>query len=584
MPLECRADEAEGMLSPSSASVPPGGPVPGSAPAHRPRSRRRRIATVAVLVPVLVIAGCAAFVGVGAIVSGVGSARPVDTVGAVEFDAPLAVPPLAPSTVDPDGTRVFTLQPQRGTSEFRAGVSTETLGYNGTYLGPTLRAERGERVRVDVQNALADPTTLHWHGMHLPAAIDGGPHQTIAPGGRTSPEWTIDQPAATLWYHPHPHGETEDQVARGLAGLFLLGDETEAQVDLPREYGVDDIPVVVQDMSIGGSSSTGGGGGFVGALGNEVLVNGTLAPYLDVSTSSVRLRLLNASTARTYNFGLSDGREFAMIASDGGLLAEPHTTDGIRLSPGERAEIVVSMTPGERVVLRSNPPDLGMPEVTAAGNGGTDRFDVLELRAAPTLKPVPDVPDTLAEIDDLSATDAVTTRRFELNGFTINNAAMDMRRIDEVVTLGTTEEWVVENGMAMPHNFHIHDVQFQVESVGGEPPGPELSGWKDTIYLAPDVEYRLVMRFEDYADPDLPYMYHCHLLAHEDSGMMGQFVVVERGERAGTPPDHDGAATGTSSGGDTSRESPGAPTPGETPHGENPDGFGPRETGTEHVH
>lgn len=573
------------MLSPSSASTQPAAFTAAQDPVvpagGRGRRRRRPLAVVAALVPVVLVGGCGVLVGVGALTNGLGSASPVDTVGAVDFENPLAIPDPAPSTVDPDGTRVFTLNPQRGTSEFREGLGTETLGYNGAYLGPTLMAARGERVRVDVRNSLPEATTVHWHGMHVPPEVDGGPHQLIAPGGRTSPSWTIDQPAATLWYHPHPHGETEDQVARGLAGLFLINDDEQPRLALPSRYGVDDVPVIVQDATLGSDdAASGGGDAFVGALGPELLVNGTLAPYLDVSTTQVRLRLVNASTARTYNFGLSDEREFAMIASDGGLLGEPFMTDGIRLSPGERAEIVVTMTPGERVVLRSTAPDLGMPEVTASRNGGTDRFDVLELRAGTSLEPLPAVPETLAEIEELRPTDARSTRTFELNGFTINNRPMDMGRIDEVVTLGTTETWVVANGMGMPHNFHIHDVQFQVESVGGEPPGQELGGWKDTIYLEPEVEYRLTLRFEDYSDPDLPYMYHCHLLAHEDSGMMGQFVVVKPGERAGTPPPHDdgsGASGTDGTDGDSSR--------GDTPREKARDGFGPRETeGTQHVH
>lgn len=457
----------------------------------------------------------------------------VSTVGAVDFDRELTIPALAPSTIE-NGVRVFELTAKSGSSEFRDGVDTPTWGFNGTYLGPTLRAARGEQVAVRVRNELGEPTTVHWHGMHLPAAMDGGLHQTVDPGGQWDPTWLIDQPAATLWYHPHPHGETEQHVRNGLAGMFLLDDPVEAALPLPREYGVDDVPVIVQDVAFASDGSLDDrDGGFTGHLGDEVLVNGTLGPYLEVSTDVVRLRLLNASTARIYGFGFDDGREFATIASDGGLLESPVPLTRLTLSPGERAEILVTMTPGESVVLRSEGPDLGGTLGFLGGSAGAgDRFDLLELRAASTLERRGEVPETLAPLERLDVGDATAERRFVLDDTQINNERMDMGRIDEVVELGATEIWTVRNNMAWAHNFHVHDVQVQILDIAGAPPPPEFSGWKDTVYLRPNEDYRLIMRFTDYADPATPYMYHCHLLRHEDEGMMGQFVVVEPGTDA----------------------------------------------------
>ena len=362
--------------------------------------------------------------------------------------------------------------------------------------------------------------------------MDGGPHQPIEPGATWTPEWTVDQPAATLWYHPHPHGETENQVERGLAGMVILHDEQERALGLPADYGVDDIPVIVQDKRFEDDGSFGTGvRGFIGPIGDEVLVNGTIGPYLDVTTTAVRLRLLNASSARVYNFALSDGRAFELVGTDGGLLAAPAPMTGIRLSPGERAEVIVRMTAGETVTLRSTPPELGIPGVIADRNAGSDRLDVLQLRAADELRTTPATPAVLAALDRLTApgdagADDAAERSFVLAGTTINDRRMDPGRIDETVTSGRTEVWAVRNTMSMPHNFHVHGVAFQVLSVGGAPPPPELSGWKDTVYLPTEVELRLIMRF-DHADRDVPYMYHCHLLAHEDDGMMGQFVVIE---------------------------------------------------------
>ena len=250
--------------------------------------------------------------------------------------------------MEPDGTRVFELTAQQGTAKPAAGVSARSWGFNGARLGPTLRAARGEHVRVEVTNALDETTSVHWHGMHLPAEADGGPHQPVEPGDTWTPSWTLDQPAATLWYHPHPHGATEDHVARGLAGMFIVDDPDGEVADaLPHDYGVDDVPVIVQDGNVDD------GGLLEADGGDQLLVNGTLGPYLDVTTERVRLRLLNASVERVYDFGLSDDRPLVMIGSDGGLLPEPVETSRVRLSPGERAEVVVQMSPGEDVVLRS---------------------------------------------------------------------------------------------------------------------------------------------------------------------------------------------------------------------------------------
>jgi bilirubin oxidase len=504
---------------------------------------RRRVATlvsgavVGAVVLVVALAACSSDTGAGVI----------DTVGTVDFVNPLAIPPLAESTMNAAGERVFDLTAQAGTTEFMPGVSTDTWGYNGSYLGPTLVAERGEDVRINVSNDLEEATTAHWHGMSLPAEMDGGPHQMVEPGAQWSPNFTIDQPAATLWYHPHRAGATEHQVEMGLAGMFLVQDDEEAALNLPRSYGVDDIPVLVQDRRFDAKGQFASDvRGYIGPIGDELLVNGTLAPFLDVTTEVVRLRLVNGSAARVYDFGFSDGRSFDLIGTDGGLLTAAAPMAGIRLSPGERAEVLVLLTPGETVNLQSSPPDLGTSAGAATRNAGDDTLDVMELRAADTLSSIGATSKHLATIEPLQHEDATVDRSFTLNGYTINNRLMDMTRIDETIEAGATEVWTVDNAMPLPHNFHVHAVQFQVLRVGTEPPPAELSGWKDTIYLEPGVRYELIMKFAEYTDANFPYMFHCHMLSHEDAGMMGQFVVVKPGGRAGTPPSaHD--ATGPQS-------------------------------------
>ncbi|QIS02597.1 multicopper oxidase domain-containing protein [Nocardia brasiliensis] len=501
----------------------------------RPRRWRRFLLILGAMVVLLALA-------VGGGVTAVYLNADVSTVGRTEFRNELAIPPLAPARLLPDGTREFELDMRSGRTEFRPGQATETWGFNGAYLGPTLRARRGEQVAVTVRNHLPEASTVHWHGMHLPAAMDGGPHQMVQAGATWQPRWTIDQPAATLWYHPHPHGATEDHVRRGLAGMFLLDDEFSETLPLPRNYGVDDLPVIVQDVKFRENELDSSHAIFrdVGFLGDQTMVNGTLAPYRTVCDELVRLRLLNASTARTYTFGFADGRGFSLVATDGGLIEQPLTLDRLPLSPGERAEIVVRMRAGERTVLRSNELDAGLDFWTQRFAGGDDTFDVLELRAADTLRPSPALPATLARPSTPDGSDSVVERRFELNLSGINGKPMAMDRIDFTVTRGTTEIWTVRNNDGMPHNFHIHDVQFRVLRRNDGPPPAALNGPKDTVFLPPNTTVRLAVRFDGPADPAAPYMYHCHLLWHEDLGMMGQFAVVEPGGSAVPPPPHHG--------------------------------------------
>jgi FtsP/CotA-like multicopper oxidase with cupredoxin domain len=452
----------------------------------------------------------------------------------VPASRPLAIPPLDEGTTT-GGTRQYTLAIDEGTHDFGRGA-TATMGVNGGYLGPTLRMRPGEDVGMAVTNRLSEPTTLHWHGMAVPARMDGGPHQLVAPGATWSPSWRVHQPAGTLWYHAHPHGSTADHVYRGVAGMIIVEDEA-APAGLPRDYGVDDIPVIVQDKRLDddgqlvfdqrGPSST-------GFLGDTVVVNGTVGPYLDVRATRTRLRLLNGSTARIYRLGLDDGRTFDLVGTDGGLLTAPVPLT--ELSPGERADVVVTMAPGEQVTLRNTSPDFG-ERVGPNSRFGTGDYDVLELRAADQLTPSPALPAALATWQRMPAPAASTTREFTIHAQIINRKPVDMGRIDEVVPTGATEVWVLRNRDPQPHNFHVHTVQFQVLDVDGAPPPPELAGWKDTVYLAPGSEVRIIATFPTWADPTWPYMYHCHLLWHEDSGLMGQFVVVDPGQVVVPPPD-----------------------------------------------
>jgi FtsP/CotA-like multicopper oxidase with cupredoxin domain len=165
---------------------------------------------------------------------------------AVVLQRPLTVPPLLEAHIE-NGEKVFSLRMIRGQTALLPGKRADTAGFNGPVLGPTIRARRGDRIRINVTNELSEVTTVHWHGMRLPAAMDGGPHQIILPGATWSPYWTVANEASTLWYHPHTVGKTGPQLYSGLAGLFIIDDPNSDGLDLPKTYGVDDLPVIVQD-------------------------------------------------------------------------------------------------------------------------------------------------------------------------------------------------------------------------------------------------------------------------------------------------------------------------------------------------
>jgi FtsP/CotA-like multicopper oxidase with cupredoxin domain len=497
---------------------------------------RRSTFTRRALIAAGIVAGGAVVVSGGSALLFFNATEPISTVGEVAFDTPLAIPPLLVPDPGEDGVKRFEFTLQTGESGILPGRRTATWGVNGPHLGPTLRMRRGDSVAMTVRNELPEETTIHWHGMHLPARMDGGPHQAIAPGETWEPEWEVDQPAATLWYHPHPHGKTAEHVYRGVAGLIIVDDdETDAQ-GLPREYGVDDIPLIVQDRNFdddgqldfdtGGLLDTFGGSPAFGIFGDTILVNGTKGPVFEATRRLTRFRILNGSNTRFYNLGFPDDRTFRLVATDNGLVpGERVELTRLRLGPGERAEIVVEMRAGDDIVLRSFEVDLDGQERQLRGN---DTFDILRVHAG-TLEDAADLPETLPGEGAPEPPNDATVRDIVLEGHNrINGEKMDMARIDEVVPADALEVWEVSSS-SNPHTFHIHGATFHVLAVEGDAPPPTLRGPKDTVYVNDGHAVTLAVRFRDFVDAEMPYMYHCHLLRHEDNGMMGQFVVVEPG-------------------------------------------------------
>lgn len=464
---------------------------------------------------------------------------------------PLPIPPLMSGRLE-GSVRIYDLDLMRGQSNFLPGVKTATLGINGPYLGPTLHLRNGEKIRLNVKNNIGEPTTIHWHGLHVPAIADGGPHQVIGAGETWSPSFEVKQQAGLFWYHPHLLHKTGLHAYLGMAGAIRVDNAETNGLPLPKTYGVDDIPMVLQDKrfnrdgSLQYSSSM--HDGMMGMKGDILLVNGGVAPVFKATTTKLRLRFLNGSNARTYNLGFKDNRDFHIIAGDGSLLPEPVKMNRAVIAPGERIEIVVDIS-------GNSPADLVTYPYQTAGTGrgrgrgmmgrgmmgmmsdDGRRFEVLRIVPGENLAPSPEIPAKLASLPRLNPNDAAQTRRFELDmrmgpmmmfggsGFTINGKAMDMNRIDARVKLGTTEIWEIGNASPMMHPFHIHDIQFQILSRNGRPPAAYERGLKDTVQVNPGEVVRVIAKFEDYADPKRPYMFHCHILEHEDKGMMGQFTV-----------------------------------------------------------
>lgn len=453
---------------------------------------------------------------------------------------PLPIPPL----MEVDGGAGNRLTARKGQQEFLSGVKTRTLGYDLDYLGPTLRMKRGQTARLRVSNQTDDPVTAHWHGAHVPGNMDGGPQLAFDPGKTWDAELDISHPAATLWYHSHVHGMTGSQVYRGLAG-FLIVEDPDAPDGLPGSYGLDDIPVVIQDRSFdrGGAFAYDISGMAImqGVRGSEILVNGVIQPVADVPRGLVRLRLLNGSNARIYKLSFADGRAFAQVASDGGLLAAPVSSTTLTLAPAERAEIVVDLSQDTQPVRLISSGDNNAPMGGMMGGGsGGGTFDVMTLQTRSDIQATTtNLPNRLPAVEiDLGA--PVRTRDFRLNmhnggmmggmirglfggsTMSINNQGYDMGTVNETVRLGETELWRISADMMM-HPFHVHGTSFQVVARSGRTVNPASEGWKDVVLVSGSAE--ILVRFDQPADAAAPFMYHCHILEHEDAGMMGQFTV-----------------------------------------------------------
>jgi len=319
--------------------------------------------------------------------------------------------------------------------------------------------------------------------------------------------------------------KTAEHVYQGLAGLLIIEDEESQKLDLPKNYGVDDIPLVLQDRFFDRNGQiyynptmhqT-----MMGYKGDTFISNGVINPYVEVEAKEIRFRLLNGANSTVYELAFSDNRTFKQIAGDNSFLEKPVEMNSLRLSPGERAEIIVNLSNDKGISLTLDEIRQGKSFL---------KIDVTQKATSTTT-----VPKVLTSLIKLSKNSVVRERKFVLSGrmgrVFINNKKMNMNRIDEVLKLNETEIWEITNKrmmmMRMEHNFHIHGTHFMVIERNGSYDNvlENERGYKDTVYLAAGDTVKIIMKMTDYVDKKVPYMYHCHFLEHEDAGMMGQFTV-----------------------------------------------------------
>ena len=459
-----------------------------------------------------------------------------------------ALPQIA--TVSGEGLTLTARRSMADIGPGRSGVWT----LNDSFPAPTIRLRRGRTARIDLVNDLPEQTILHWHGLAVPQEADGHPRLAIDPGSTYAYEFTVQDRAGTYWYHPHTHERTAPQTYMGMAGLLIIEDEEDTDHELPSgEY---EIPLILQDKRLGGSSSlvydsAMGPDMMLGFLGDTAFGNGVADPMLGVKRGRYRLRILNASNARIFELGLGNGDGFTLIGTDGGLLEVPVRLERLTLATGERADLLVDFSrrqPGERIMLRSFAFQVpGMMMGMGMGRGGpmgrgrggqtmggaTQGSEMNLVEFVVTDSPSesrPPLPARLSEIprERLSASTPRRTFRFNsmMMNHTINGRTFDLERVDERVPMGRTEVWALENESELPHPVHIHAGQFRVVSRSGgrNRVMPWETGLKDTVLVLPRERVDVAVRFDD--SPGL-FLLHCHNLEHEDMGMMLNFEVVE---------------------------------------------------------
>lgn len=479
------------------------------------------------------------------------------------FDQPLVLP----RALDADRSRLRLTRSQ--VQVFASGPATWMWTFDGTFPGPTLTRRTGRMTRVRVVNDLGHRSgravSVHLHGDHHPARYDGQPDSfLVRPGAARTYRFPLRDagrpiPGATMWYHDHRMGRTGRNVWRGLAGMMVVRDPRERRLDLPR--GRYDVPLMLSERSFSADhthlSSPRGDLHGVGpdprmprrwigpdappndaTLGDYVLVNGRYAPYADVDAHRYRLRLVNASNFSSYNLAMSDGRPFTQIGTGNGLLPHPVQRQQILLGPAQRVDVVVDFGDAAGRTLRLD----SVPMTDGQVQGiGPRPAQLMEFRVGAVVPDDSAVPSDLATLPPLDAPRRVAaTWSLGMKGdashgtaWTINGRTFDPDRDDYVAVLGTTETWLLRNDTSITHYLHLHEELWRTVSRDGHRPPPWERGYEDTWRLDPGEYVKVVGTFSDYPGR---FMVHCHMLDHEDHGLMAQFRVVRPGSPAAQRP------------------------------------------------
>lgn len=431
----------------------------------------------------------------------------------------------------------YTLTAQSTASNIK-GTNIPVLGYQpDSLLGPSFRINENDSVNILFQNNLTEPTNIHWHGLKVPAPMDGHPDQLVEAGSAFRYQFKINQRAGLSWYHPHPHETTGRQVFQGLAGLFIINDAEERALNLPS--GPYELPLVIQDKRITAKGITYHPSPeevMTGYMGDSILINGIFAPFTEVATQHYRFRILNGSNARIYNLALSNNADIVIIGNDGGLLKNPVEVKDILIGPGERLDVLVNF---EGIAINTEI-FLVSKEFSLGDNAqGKQRFKIMKFKVMVAVTSSFFIPAILSAIKTISALSTMKTRTFNISNamehhggpmndgmsmrHRINGKLFERNRIDEKVEANTNEIWVFDNSKGNePHPMHLHGVFFQVlERRGGR--GKRIaseSGWKDTVLVMPGETVKVIVPFENNTGK---FVFHCHNLEHADDGMMLQY-------------------------------------------------------------
>lgn len=448
---------------------------------------------------------------------------PLETADAPEM--PLRIPPLLKPDKQTESDVYYSLTAQAGETQLLPGEKTKTWGYNGSLLGPTVVFERGKHYHFHLGNQLPELTTFHWHGLAIPGPIeDGGCHAPVYPGKHRDIEFTVNQPAATTWLHAHPCPSTAEQVWHGLAAMAIVRDEHEASLPLPRNYGVDDLPLVLQDRRFHEGNQWDYQADYDpdGVMGPTPLVNGTVNPYFDVTTQRLRLRILDGANRREWRLHFSDDLAFTQIAGDLSLLPHPVKMTKLMITCAERQEIIVDFKgyqPGDVVTLYSDDTPLV-------------RFRIHEFKEDDA-----QLPETLFTTPNPTPTAGLPVHKVTLDGcdeyVAMNGKKFKMDRIDYEMDEGAVQIWDIENTNHKPgmiHPYHMHGCAFTVLSRDGHAPEVNELGLKDTVVVNPGEHVRIKVWFNVAG----VFMYHCHIIEHEDGGMMAQIKVNDPDDPAKT--------------------------------------------------